>query len=140
MIRRTPRSTRTDTLVPYPTLFRSDLVLAGEGVWLTARSNCSWCSSCRLMCAKLLKSHRERSYSIRCARLGANILNFGMEMAMSNNHLNYLRREHARLDAEIQREERPVRQIGRASCRERVCQSVLMSVVAVSLKKQKNKQ
>src|SRR3546814_12997539 len=109
MIRRTPRSTRTDTLVPYPTLFRSDLVLAGEGVWLTARSNCSWCSSCRLMCAKLLKSHRERSYSIRCARLGANILNFGMEMAMSNNHLNYLRREHARLDAEIQREERQVR-------------------------------
>src|SRR3546814_5735613 len=61
------------------------------------------------MCAKLLKSHRERSYSIRCARLGANILNFGMEMAMSNNHLNYLRREHARLDAEIQREERQVR-------------------------------
>src|SRR3546814_20431191 len=32
-----------------------------------------------------------------------------MEMAMSNNHLNYLRREHARLDAEIQREERQVR-------------------------------
>src|SRR3546814_11197780 len=61
------------------------------------------------MCAKLLKSHRERSYSIRCARLGANILNFGMEMAMSNNHLNYLRREHARLDAELQREERQVR-------------------------------
>src|SRR3546814_18423626 len=61
------------------------------------------------MCAKLLKSHRERSYSIRCARLGANILNFGMETAMSNNHLNYLRREHARLDAEIQREERQVR-------------------------------
>src|SRR3546814_19644981 len=26
MIRRPPRSTRTDTLFPYPTLFRSDLV------------------------------------------------------------------------------------------------------------------
>lgn len=28
---------------------------------------------------------------------------------MSDNHLNYLRREHARLDAEIRREERQVR-------------------------------
>src|SRR3546814_12280781 len=31
-------------------------------------------------------------------------------------------------------------EIGRASCRERVCQYVSISVVAVSLKKQKNKQ
>src|SRR3546814_1404667 len=28
MIRRPPRSTRTDTLFPYPTLFRSEIVLA----------------------------------------------------------------------------------------------------------------
>ncbi len=34
---------------------------------------------------------------------GANILNFGMEMEMSRNHLDYLRREHARLEAEIDR-------------------------------------
>src|SRR3546814_15330398 len=32
MIRRPPRSTRTDTLFPYTTLFRSRLVLAGEAV------------------------------------------------------------------------------------------------------------
>src|SRR3546814_19177342 len=31
MIRRPPRSTRTDTLFPYTTLFRSD-IFAGEGV------------------------------------------------------------------------------------------------------------
>src|SRR3546814_3136532 len=31
MIRRTPRSTRTDTLFPYTTLFRSDAVGAGPG-------------------------------------------------------------------------------------------------------------
>src|SRR3546814_17761182 len=45
MIRRPPRSTRTDTLVPYTTLFRSrrgDDILAGHGVgrgtrhWLAA--------------------------------------------------------------------------------------------------------
>src|SRR3546814_7726656 len=32
MIRRPPRSTRTDTLFPYPTLFRSDAVGLGEDV------------------------------------------------------------------------------------------------------------
>src|SRR3546814_5584179 len=32
MIRRPPRSTRTDTLFPYPTLFRSHAVGAGAGV------------------------------------------------------------------------------------------------------------
>src|SRR3546814_11751379 len=30
MIRRPPRSTRTDTLFPYTTLFRSSLILVGE--------------------------------------------------------------------------------------------------------------
>src|SRR3546814_1608162 len=32
MIRRPPRSTRTDTLFPYTTLFRSDLLPAGIGL------------------------------------------------------------------------------------------------------------
>ena len=39
-----------------------------------------------------------------CIHPDAHILNFDMEMAMSKNHLNYLRREHARLDTEIRRE------------------------------------
>lgn len=47
-----------------------------------------------------LKSIAGRS-SLECARPGANILNFGMEMTMSDKHLDYLRREHARLAAEI---------------------------------------
>src|SRR3546814_12181762 len=33
MIRRPPRSTRTDTLFPYTTLFRS-LIMAGVGIWI----------------------------------------------------------------------------------------------------------
>src|SRR3546814_9101852 len=42
MIRRPPRSTRTDTLFPYTTLFRSrpvrgDQLLVAQGVWLQAR-------------------------------------------------------------------------------------------------------
>src|SRR3546814_17966204 len=36
MKRRPPRSTRTDTLFPYTTLFRSDGVLHAEGVALTS--------------------------------------------------------------------------------------------------------
>src|SRR3546814_20082921 len=44
-------------------------------------------------------------------------------------------------DEERQRRPRQVEQeIGRASCRERVCQYVYISVVAVSLKKKKNEQ
>src|SRR3546814_4168790 len=40
MIRRPPRSTRTDTLVPYPTLFRSNPAVGQwlEGLWDTARA------------------------------------------------------------------------------------------------------
>src|SRR3546814_15677921 len=36
MIRRPPRSTRTDTLFPYTTLFRSGFVYGPLGAWLTA--------------------------------------------------------------------------------------------------------
>src|SRR3546814_20292770 len=49
-----------------------------------------------------------------------------------NEHIRMKMRliDHARANLEQQR-----RQIGRASCRERVCQYVSISVVAVSLKK-----
>src|SRR3546814_12866890 len=57
MIPLPPRSTRTDTLFPYPTLVRS------PASYLSPLSN------------------RTR-----------NILNLGMELTMSDNHLGYLRR------------------------------------------------
>src|SRR3546814_11975588 len=41
MIRRPPRSTRTDTLFPYPTLFRSD----GHGAGRGARCSMAYCLS-----------------------------------------------------------------------------------------------
>src|SRR3546814_12015640 len=46
-----------------------------------------------------------------------------------------LARAQGRLDAKAEKE----LEIGRASCRERVCQYVWISLVAVSLKKQNNK-
>src|SRR3546814_9293061 len=39
MIRRPPRSTRTDTLFPYTTLFRSELSRYGRTVWTPVRSS-----------------------------------------------------------------------------------------------------
>src|SRR3546814_16495753 len=39
----------------------------------------------------------------------------------------------------VRARERPLRKIGRASCRERVCQYVKITVVGVSLKKKKKK-
>src|SRR3546814_21194817 len=45
MIRRPPRSTRTDTLVPYTTLFRSlQLSPTASRQAPSARSACSWCA------------------------------------------------------------------------------------------------
>src|SRR3546814_18383621 len=40
MIRRPPRSTRTDTLFPYTTLFRSQVHDAGNGKSRASRTNC----------------------------------------------------------------------------------------------------
>src|SRR3546814_12540384 len=64
---------------------------------------------------------------------------FGGEIARSGDcqrfrRLALLHRPHRFLELE---KARPRRQIGRASCRERVCQHVEYSVVAVSLKKNK---
>src|SRR3546814_13256321 len=43
MIRRPPRSTRTDTLFPYTTLFRSRARAAGStGLWRTASGSFPW--------------------------------------------------------------------------------------------------
>src|SRR3546814_15725500 len=120
MIRRPPRSTRTDTLFPYTTLFRSHspagisaragprlqsdqpLVLRARG-WLAARGD-----------------RRGPQYVWREAQLRARI-----------------RRRPTcvwRDEGETKMLSRLAIQIGRASCRERVCPYVSISVVADSLK------
>src|SRR3546814_19952691 len=97
MIRRPPRSTRTDTLFPYTTLFRSC---------------CEW-KRRREIAAKTrigdplppakrhqIKSVRKRRYAFR--------------------HEPYPCEQGARIEIQLQK----LTQIGRASCRERVCQYV----------------
>src|SRR3546814_7931929 len=66
MIRRPPRSTRTDTLFPYTTLFRSCGMALSSGSRATISeatcfSNCAWCSAVRA-CAV---SPRKRSTAPR---------------------------------------------------------------------------
>src|SRR3546814_13095203 len=99
MIRRPPRSTRTDTLFPYTTLFRSETGIAAlqhEGLQILAAG---------LQVDHMLVSRRQdvgAAAHHRLHRLGA-----ALEI------------EHASVQAfrfEIE--------IGSASCRERVCQYV----------------
>src|SRR3546814_14448411 len=107
MIRRPPRSTRTDTLFPYTTLFRSwnmpsAFAVAKVSTYATSRS--------ALQHRHLVAAQGQDIDAISTDR--DRMLELGGEL--------------------------PVVEIGRASCRERVCQYVSISVVAVSLKK-KNK-
>src|SRR3546814_15247364 len=60
MIRRPPRSTRTDTLFPYTTLFRSDLVVALG----FARAKClgQYRCDCRRKCRLAVVNVPDRTY------------------------------------------------------------------------------
>src|SRR3546814_20221480 len=102
MIRRPPRSTRTDTLFPYTTLFRS--AEAGDGE----------------IAHHLAVVHHDAAVEHDAARLAAGLAGrelpelAGMDMGI--------------VDAGVVRQVghvlRQAAQIGRASCRERVCQYV----------------
>src|SRR3546814_19729710 len=107
MIRRPPRSTPTDTLFPYTTLCRSYL----ERDWPFHFP---------------LRIHPSRNRDGSChstgiQRLGA-LQNFSQsKIAIQTNAMATANK--------------PMDEIGRASCRESVCQYVYITVVAVSLKK-----
>src|SRR3546814_18215527 len=112
MIRRPPRSTRTDTLFPYTTLFRSH----------------------RRCCLRGHDHQQNFRWALRCG------------VCRYPKILNDVRREIPTTLQHTCRRSVEVfppdcfdllgcQEIGRASCRARVCQYVSMSVVAVSLKK-----
>src|SRR3546814_11638926 len=109
MIRRPPRSKRTDTLFPYTTLFRSS----------RARSACA---------PNAPNATPRKPYS-------APIVSHGFmqppRRGSESRALAVLRSAHRPSPAPGSRN-----QIGRASCRERVCPYVLISGGAVTLKKQ----
>src|SRR3546814_11664725 len=94
MIRRPPRSTRTDTLFPYTTLFRS----AGDAGWL-----------CPVAAGR--------------RRLGRRRLSGGVPAADSDPVLLHPAAGTIRLYGARGLSDGSV-EIGRASCRERVCQYV----------------
>src|SRR3546814_20972112 len=100
MIRRPPRSTRTDTLFPYTTLFRSRVFVGEIKVALFVRRTPE--HGARAIIHQHEIGDEQRQFPVRIERMN---------------------------DAE---------QIGRESCRERVCQYVEISVVAVSLHKKTN--
>src|SRR3546814_17671227 len=108
MIRRPPRSTRTDPLFPYTTLFRSS---AG------ARNARAGEASARRCASAGVRFGAEREIELRPVEASRSVF-------VHNN------RDERHLHGHFRSVE-----IGRASCRERVCQYVWISVVAVSLKK-----
>src|SRR3546814_18147421 len=115
MIRRPPRSTRTDTLFPYTTLFRS--LFAGPG---------------RRRRDAAFRIHRRNQ--CRHGGIGGGAANQPWLSEILSRHGQYAAR-HRELDVVHERPSRKAAQIGRASCRERVCQYVYITVVAVSLHK-----
>src|SRR3546814_20471754 len=109
MIRRPPRSTRTDTLFPYTTLFRSSFSQQGLPVaieWAFARVEER--GAMRALWTKL----RDRAGDDRDA-----CLPIGMGAAVENT--GAMRGAIGAPEGESD-----MREIGRASCRERVCQYV----------------
>src|SRR3546814_11811323 len=107
MIRRPPRSTRTDTLFPYTTLFRSRL---GEGalILLEALEGLGVGKDV----GRDLRLRRPRP---RLDHLGQGLLLVG---GIAFHHLDQVGDEVGAALVLV------LDQIGRASCRDRVCQSV----------------
>src|SRR3546814_14175351 len=102
MIRRQPRSTRTDTLFPYTTLFRS--VDAAAGV------------------AEAVDQPR---LDRRGAVLEAIVEHEGAVAEVVGQRIEFARNVVQRIGVQDAEVLQPFRmQIGRASCRERVCQYV----------------
>src|SRR3546814_13446753 len=111
MIRRPPRSTRTDTLFPYTTLFRSvarlKLHLGIDASQLDA-----------------LTRYEVQGQARPFLDIGLQVWpTAGYPIAGISQHQRLLRQAICILQSNLEIENM-VRQIGRASCRERVCQYV----------------
>src|SRR3546814_14832289 len=134
-MRRPPRSTRTDTLFPYTTLFRSILFL------LLPRSK-------PRTNANLRKRGRGRRGVERCRRrerkpqlelTGAVLVADSAQPIASRDFQRNAEQasEDSRCRVDRRQDRRQFREIGRPACRERVGQYVEIAVTAVSSKKKK---
>src|SRR3546814_19260688 len=124
MIRRPPRSTRTDPLFPDTTLFRSGRDEVAEGVGLLLQL------AIEIPAVALVGA---------AADVGDGVDEAAVDEAEAVGREGRRNANAVGAVAVEQQGSGAVEQIGRASCRERVCQYVLISVGAVILKKQKKK-
>src|SRR3546814_13722953 len=120
MIRRPPRSTRIDILFPYTTLFRSLVVRAAKDVH-------------QVRDAEALAASVHAAQRLLCGHGG--VPGFGRRQAVVAVAAGLAGALGGVFLAEARKQHLAAAEIGRASCRERVCQYVLISVVAVYLKK-----
>src|SRR3546814_12742277 len=113
MIRRPPRSTRTDTLFPYTTLFRSSDKSPGDGSAAGGRT----------AAADLLLAVAAAVLVLVLAVVGARSSHQASVERRSADDAAALTAAAAGVAADLERGLLAL-EIGRASCRERVCQYV----------------
>src|SRR3546814_16345313 len=125
MIRRPPRSTRTDTLFPYTTLFRSFFFIGKSlcGLGKTAFEEAGGGSPDR---------PRMNARGIADGRLI-----YPAAIPELDRDFDHLVRSRSRSHRPPETGFHLGDELGRASCRGRVCQYVSIAVVAVTLKKKK---
>src|SRR3546814_17840094 len=134
MIRRPPRSTRTDTLFPYTTLFRSPVLAALEEADHEARGTgelrgvlrvgATTSFAMRELIPRLplfMQRHPSLRIDFVIADNRQDLINEAVDVALSFGLLHDSR----------------MMEIGRASCRARVYRYVWISVFAVALQKKK---
>src|SRR3546814_12494828 len=114
MIRRPPRSTRTDTLFPYTTLFRSALPFLLEGL---AAARAVAVAAFHVEAVAQALCHRRADEGVDVAAEPADLLH----EARGDELLAFRGHEEDGLHAGVEAGVQPRHQIGRASCRERVC-------------------
>src|SRR3546814_11067612 len=140
MIRRPPRSTRTDTLFPYTTLFRSSS-LNSEPPARFSEPATQHIQGVRRMSKRFEQrvvlvtggaAGLGRCFAEHFAAAGARLILLDLDEKGLEQTAEILREHH--IECAVHRE------IGRTSCRDRVCQSVSTSMVSDLLqKKQTNK-
>src|SRR3546814_17149318 len=134
MRRLPPRSTRTDTLFPYTTLYRSAPVDEGDD------ADAAW--RAHRLALGVTEGRGElgdgTTLWLECNAAELNGVSFtkGCYVGQENTaRMNWRQKVHRRLVVVQIAEADEKRQIGRATCRERVCQYVQISVGAGSFKK-----
>src|SRR3546814_11983499 len=129
MIRRPPRSTRTDTLFPYTTLFRSKNSLAP---WPGRYASISW-----PRCPRPARARCCAGPSWPCAKDATPAISPPSKIPHhSNESRNPCHEDQTRVDLRRCHES----EIGRAACRERVGHDGEISVVARSSKQKSTKE